>query len=219
MGETGQIPHLPHDLEPGTPQQLTVGQANLMASVAQGVFKGDLPWTYIFIGMGIAAAVISLDEYLKRIGSTFRTPVLAVTIGIYLPLELAVPIFAGGIIHWAIKGFHKRQNTPSEQIERSNRSGLLFASGLITGEALMGIVLAIPIILGAGLLPLAEIFRAQAVGAQLPPLIVGFLAAAISGYVCIRFFLSYLQQGRLYVFAIYCWLGGIMSLTIFLIRG
>jgi hypothetical protein len=74
-------------------------------------------------------------------------PVLAVAIGIYLPLELAVPIFAGGIIHWAIKGFHKRQNTPSEQVERSNRSGLLFASGLITGEALMGILLAIPIVI------------------------------------------------------------------------
>ena len=74
-------------------------------------------------------------------------PVLAVAIGIYLPLELAVPIFAGGVIHWAIKGFHKRWKTPSEQIESSNRSGLLFASGLITGEALMGILLAIPIVI------------------------------------------------------------------------
>ena len=64
-----------------------------------------------------------------------------------MPLELAVPIFAGGVIHWVIKGFHKRQNTPSKQIERSNRSGLLFASGLITGEALMGILLAIPIVI------------------------------------------------------------------------
>jgi hypothetical protein len=70
-----------------------------------------------------------------------------VAIGIYLPLELAVPIFAGGIISWAAKGFQKRWNTPSEQIERSNRNGLLFASGLITGEALMGILLAIPIVI------------------------------------------------------------------------
>ena len=126
---------------------LSAVQANLMASVAQGVFKGDLPWTYIFIGMGIAAAVIALDEYLKHIGSTFRTPVLAVTIGIYLPLELAVPIFLGGLIHYATKRFHTRQKTAKEQIEASNRNGLLFASGLITGEALMGIMLAIPIII------------------------------------------------------------------------
>jgi len=126
---------------------LSAVQANLMASVAQGVFKGDLPWTYVFIGMGIAAVVIALDEYLKHVGSTFRTPVLAVTIGIYLPLELAVPIFLGGLIHYATKRFHTRQQTAKEQIEASNRNGLLFASGLITGEALMGILLAVPIII------------------------------------------------------------------------
>ena len=126
---------------------LSAVQANLMASVAKGVFRGDLPWTYVFIGMGIAAGVIALDQYLKSIGSTFRTPVLAVTIGIYLPLELAVPIFAGGLIHYAIKRYHTRKQTPAEQIESSSRNGLLFASGLITGEALLGILLAIPIIL------------------------------------------------------------------------
>jgi uncharacterized oligopeptide transporter (OPT) family protein len=97
--------------------------------------------------MGIAAVVIGLDQYLKSIGSKFRTPVLAVTIGIYLPLELAVPIFAGGLIHYAIKRYHTRLRTPVEQVEASGRNGLLFASGLITGEALMGILLAIPIIL------------------------------------------------------------------------
>jgi len=134
--------------QPGAgPDALSAVQANLMASVAQGVFKGDLPWTYVFIGMGIAAVVIALDEYLKHIGSTFRTPVLAVTIGIYLPLELAVPIFLGGLIHYATKRFHTRQQTAKEQIEASNRNGLLFASGLITGEALMGILLAVPIII------------------------------------------------------------------------
>jgi len=134
--------------QPGAgPDALSAVQANLMASVARGVFKGDLPWTYVFIGMGIAAAVIVLDQYLKSIGSTFRTPVLAVTIGIYLPLELAVPIFAGGLIHYATKRFHTRWQTPAEQVEASGRNGLLFASGLITGEALMGILLAIPIIL------------------------------------------------------------------------
>jgi len=126
---------------------LAAVQANLMASVSQGVFKGDMPWTLAFIGMGVGAAIIAMDCVLEAKKSTFRMPVLAVAIGIYLPLELAVPIFAGGIIHWAIKGFHKRWNTPAKQIERSNRSGLLFASGLITGEALMGILLAIPIVI------------------------------------------------------------------------
>ncbi|MDT8302383.1 MAG: oligopeptide transporter, OPT family [Sedimentisphaerales bacterium] len=126
---------------------LSAVQANLMASVARGVFKGDMPWNFAFIGMGVAVAIIILDCILEARKSSFRTPVLAVAIGIYLPLELAVPIFAGGIIHWAIKNFHNRQNTSSEQIEKSSRNGLLFASGLITGEALTGILLAIPIVI------------------------------------------------------------------------
>jgi putative OPT family oligopeptide transporter len=134
--------------QPGAgPKALSAPQANLMASVAKGVFKGELPWNFILIGMAVAVGVIALDLYLQKKGSTFRTPILAVAIGFYLPLELSVPIFAGGIIHWAIQSFHKRWNTGPEQIERSNHNGLLFASGLITGEALMGIILAIPIII------------------------------------------------------------------------
>jgi uncharacterized oligopeptide transporter (OPT) family protein len=148
--------------QPGAPSDaLSAVQANLMASVAKGVFRGDLPWTYVFVGMGIAAGVIALDQYLGRIGSLFRTPVLAVTIGIYLPLELAVPIFAGGLIHYATNRYHTIRQTPAEVVEASGRNGLLFASGLITGEALMGILLAIPIILLKQLnidLPIIEYF-------------------------------------------------------------
>ncbi len=126
---------------------LSAVQANLMASVARGVFEGRMPWTFAFIGMGVAAVIIAMDMVLEARKSSFRMPVLAVAIGIYLPLELAVPIFAGGIIHWLVSGFHKRWSTRPEQIERAGRSGLLFASGLITGEALMGILLAIPIVI------------------------------------------------------------------------
>jgi putative OPT family oligopeptide transporter len=126
---------------------LSAVQANLMASVSQGVFKGDMPWNFAFIGMAVAVVIIAADVVLEAKKSVFRMPILAVAIGIYLPLELAVPIFAGGIIHWVLQRFHKRLNTPREHIERSNRDGLLFASGLITGEALMGILLAIPIVI------------------------------------------------------------------------
>jgi putative OPT family oligopeptide transporter len=129
------------------PDALSAVQANLMASVAQGVFKGNMPWTFAFIGMGVAVGIIVLDLLLEARKSSFRTPVLAVAIGFYLPLELSVPIFAGGIIHWAVRGFHKRRNMARKKIEQSNRSGLLFASGLITGEALTGILLAIPIVI------------------------------------------------------------------------
>jgi len=129
------------------PDALAAVQANLMASVSKGVFKGDIPWTFAFIGMGVAVGIIILDLILESRKSPFRTPVLAVAIGFYLPLELSVPIFAGGLIHWVIKVVRKRRNISAEQGERANRNGLLFASGLITGEALMGITLAVPIVI------------------------------------------------------------------------
>ena len=134
--------------QPGAgPKALSAPQANLIAAVAKGVFKGELPWNFIFIGMAVAVGVIALDLYLQKKGSTFRTPVLAVAIGFYLPLELSVPIFAGGLIHHAARLYHNRRNTPQDRVEESSRNGLLLASGFITGEALMGILLAIPIIL------------------------------------------------------------------------
>ncbi len=130
-----------------TENALIAPQANLIASVAKGVFQGGLPWNYVFVGMAVAAAVIAMDVYLERKGSSFRMPVLAVAIGIYLPLELEVPIFAGGIIHQLLKAYHKRKNTAKDVVTVANRHGLLFASGLITGEALIGIMLAIPIVI------------------------------------------------------------------------
>ncbi len=129
------------------PDALAAVQANLMASVSQGVFKGEMPWTFAFIGMAVAVGIIVLDLFLESRKSSFRAPVLAVAIGFYLPLELSVPIFAGGVVHWAVQRFHRRGKTSPEQVKQSNRGGLLFASGLITGEALTGILLAIPIVI------------------------------------------------------------------------
>jgi len=118
------------------PDALLAPQAALMASVAEGVFSGNLPWGMVAAGAGIGALIIGIDEILAAQKSPVRAPVLAVAIGIYLPLELAVPIFIGGLIQW----FVSRQGTPG-------KSGMLLAAGLITGEALIGILLAIPIVL------------------------------------------------------------------------
>jgi putative OPT family oligopeptide transporter len=134
---------------------LIAAQANLIAYVSKGVFEGGLPWNFVWLGMGLAIAVIVLDMYLVHRGSSFRTPVLAVMIGIYLPFELSVPIFAGGIIHQLTHLYHRRKNADKDAAESSNRHGLLFASGLITGEALLGIMLAIPIVISAQKTPLA----------------------------------------------------------------
>jgi len=129
------------------PNALLAPQATLMASVAQGVFAGGLPWGMVAIGAGIGVVIIVTDEILKARGSSVRAPVLAVAVGIYLPLELAVPIFAGGLIaHFA------GRNQASDEL--SLRHGMLFAAGLITGEALIGILMAVPIVLSGE----AEVF-------------------------------------------------------------
>ncbi|MDA0678805.1 MAG: oligopeptide transporter, OPT family [Proteobacteria bacterium] len=125
------------------PNPLAAPQATLMASVAQGVFHGGLPWTMAFIGAVVGVLIIVADEALKSRGSSFRMPVLAVAVGIYLPLELSSAILVGGLVaHFAARVHAKR----GVDGEKSMRHGMLFAAGLITGEALVGILMAIPIV-------------------------------------------------------------------------
>ena len=131
---------------PEHPNALSAPQATLMASVAKGMFGGKLPWGMIAIGAGIGAAIIALDEWLKARGAKFRVPVLAAAIGIYLPLELMVPIFLGGLLSHFVQRKHKVSDDDEEEKDRIHRPGTLFSAGLITGEALMGIAIAIPIV-------------------------------------------------------------------------
>ncbi len=130
-------------------EMLSAPQATLMQSVAEGVFARNLEWNMIWIGAVIAVAIIILDKWLEAKKSSFRTPVLAVAVGIYLPLELTVPIFIGGVIAWwaarkVISRAEKAGDDPDEAKSKAQQNGLLFSSGLITGEALIGIILAIP---------------------------------------------------------------------------
>ncbi|KGM56880.1 peptide transporter [Lysobacter arseniciresistens ZS79] len=128
------------------PNSLAAPQATLMASVAKGMFGGHLPWDMIALGAVVGAVIIALDERLKKRGASFRVPVLAAAIGIYLPLELMVPIFLGGLLSWLVERRHGLRAGDEEARDRIHRPGTLFAAGLITGEALMGIAIAIPIV-------------------------------------------------------------------------
>lgn len=135
-------------------EALQAPQATLMASVARGVLGGDLPWDMIGLGAALAAAIIALDETVltrheaalaargvRPIGGAFRAPVLAVAVGLYLPLEVSMPILLGGLAsHAALSAVRRRGGSEAG----AERRGLLLASGLITGEALVGILLAIP---------------------------------------------------------------------------
>lgn len=131
---------------------LPAPQANLMASVAKGVFRGGLPWTMVYIGMAIGITIIIIDKIQESRKSEYRVPVLAVAVGIYLPFDLSSAIMLGGLVALAVSKYQKRNKANAKpDVEaassRSERTGLLFASGLITGEALIGILLAVPIVI------------------------------------------------------------------------
>ena len=130
------------------PDSLLAPQATLMASVAQGVLGvgQGLPWGMIYAGMGVGAAIIVCDEVLRARRAAFRMPVLAVAVGIYLPVELAVPIFIGGLVSWLAGRARGGEGA---------RPGSLYAAGLITGEALMGILIAVLIVAFSNPAPLA----------------------------------------------------------------
>ncbi len=138
---------------------LAAPQASLMQALAGGIFGAGIAWNFIMMGFALAVALIILDKYQEKRGSSFRFPVLAVAVGIYLPLGLSVPIFIGGVIAWLVK----RNSAELDEKQWTKRAslGLLVASGLITGEALMGVLvallaasgIALPFMTGFGLAP------------------------------------------------------------------
>ncbi len=105
---------------------LAAPQAFLMAKVTQGVFSGGLRWGTIAIGAALAAVLGLADRRLERRGSSWRTPIMPVALGLYLPLGLSVAIFIGSLA------------SLGRQREESG-SGILFAAGMVAGEALMGV--------------------------------------------------------------------------------
>lgn len=131
-------------------EMLQAPQATLMSSVADGVFTLDLPWTMIAIGAVLAVIIIAIDKQLEAREASFRMPVLAVAVGIYLPLALETPMFIGGLLAYGIGKYYKGRKAElgeegyEKAVTLAHRRGLLFSSGLITGEALVGIALAIP---------------------------------------------------------------------------
>jgi len=129
--------------EPAHPgvKALPAPQANLVRSVAEGMFGGTLPIGMIVIGAAIGALIVILDLYLKRRGSRWSAPVLAVAVGIYLPLDVSTPILAGGIVAELVDRWHHKHRAGGDH-ELLKQNGMLFAAGLITGEALVGIFIA-----------------------------------------------------------------------------
>jgi putative OPT family oligopeptide transporter len=116
-------------------------QATLMKELATGIFGQGIAWNYILIGCGLAVLLIVLDNIQKARGSSFRFPVLAVAVGIYLPFGLSVLIFLGGLLSWYVN--KKAEHAGKAVAQNVENRGMLLASGLITGEAVMGVLIAI----------------------------------------------------------------------------
>ena len=110
--------------------ELAAPQATLMKMITEGVMNGNLPWPLVFIGV-FAAVVVEI----------LGIPVLPVAIGLYLPLELSATIMIGGVTRWIVD--KKSADTNGEA-----SGGVLFCSGLIAGEGLVGILLAVLAVIG-----------------------------------------------------------------------
>ncbi|WP_394273482.1 OPT family oligopeptide transporter [Butyricicoccus sp.] len=109
--------------------ELPAPQAMLMKMVVEGVMGGNLPWTLVLTGVFIAIVVRVLG-----------IPVLPFAIGLYLPIYLSTPIMAGGLLRWYLE---KRKYASEKAKNDCVQSGVLYTSGLIAGEGLIGILLAV----------------------------------------------------------------------------
>jgi putative OPT family oligopeptide transporter len=127
--------HHAYGIGTGEPGSLRAPQAALFASLTSGFFgDGTLPWPMIGLGAALGVALLLADMALTRSGSRFRAHVMPIAVGMYLPFSLSVPIMAGGLLSaWF---------APKGDSAGGRDAGVLFGSGLIAGEALVGIVLA-----------------------------------------------------------------------------
>jgi putative OPT family oligopeptide transporter len=112
--------------------KLSAPQAGLMASLAQGIVGGDMAWPLIIAGILMGVAMIMIGV---------KSPML-VAIGMYLPIGTTFAIFIGGVVRWVSDAIAQRRNMNEGQKLRIESVGVLAASGLIAGEALMGLVIA-----------------------------------------------------------------------------
>ena len=110
----------------GSPE-LPAPQATLMKLVIEGVLDAKLPWVLVAIGMGIAMAA-----------ELVRLPSLPLAVGVYLPVSTMATVFAGGLLRWLME----RRAATQEQRLRRREQGVLFGSGLVGGEGVLGVVVA-----------------------------------------------------------------------------
>ncbi|MCI2047765.1 MAG: oligopeptide transporter, OPT family [Faecalibacterium sp.] len=116
--------------------ELPAPQATLMKMVVEGVMDGNLPWALVFVGVFLAIIIEILG-----------IPVLPFAIGLYLPIHLSTPIMVGGLIRWYLE---KRKYASDKEKNDTVQSGVLYTSGMIAGEGIIGILLAVFAVISVG---------------------------------------------------------------------
>jgi putative OPT family oligopeptide transporter len=116
---------------------LPAPQANLIAALARGVIEHNLDWKMLTIGAGLGVGIVLLDEIMGAL-KLVRLPPLAVGIAIYLPMAATVAVIIGAVVGHFYNLYAARTKDP----KRSERLGVLAASGMIVGESLFGVILA-----------------------------------------------------------------------------
>jgi putative OPT family oligopeptide transporter len=145
---------------------LPAPQAGLMASLSQGIVGGDMAWPLIVAGILMGVSMIMIGV---------KSPML-VAIGMYLPLGTTFAIFVGGMVRWVTDTISRRRDMNEAQKIRIESVGVLAASGMIAGEALMGLVTATFNFFD---IKIPELF-------QHPSYVVGLVVLALLGFVLIQ---------------------------------
>src|SRR6201997_5472406 len=146
--------------------QLSAPQAGLMASLAQGIVGGNMPWPLVMAGVLMGLAMIMLEV----------KSVMLFAVGMYLPLETTFAIFVGGVIRWLTDRMRDKRGFNDAQKARVENAGVLTASGMIAGEAILGLVVAAFYFFNK---PLPVIFAT-------PSTYSGFIVLAIIAFVMVR---------------------------------
>ena len=133
-----------------TTDPLPAPQATLISTLARGVLGDDLDWNMLGIGAGLGVVFVLLDTFMKRKG-LLRLPPLAIGIGMYLPMQVTIPVFVGALWRW----FYERKARGTPGAAKAERMGVLMASGFIVGESIFGVLLAGLIVATSKSAPLA----------------------------------------------------------------
>ncbi len=206
----------------------------IVKAVIQGILQGK-PLNSFEAKLGWMVAV-----------STIPAVVLALLFKDYFKAAFAAPVFVGGLLILTAALLIIAERSGSRERDLKNMSwldsvvigfwqaaailpGISRSGATISGAVMKGFnrtsaarfsfLMSIPVLLGAGGVALKDLVEAGTLSAQLPAITVGFIAAVVSGYICIRWLLHYLQRHSLYIFAVYCTCLSLLTIIVAFVRG